>query len=93
MVPQFFISKHSVKCPWDAKGKVMRTLIDETRTKKVELIYGIKVYHETGWALVLPDSEEPLFHIYSEASLLMRRALREVYMDASTNRTNLTVVL
>lgn len=80
MVPQFFISKRSVKCPWDAKGKVMRTLIDETRTKKVELIDGIKVYHETGWALVLPDSEEPLFHIYSEASTPDEaEALREVY--------------
>ena len=56
-------------------------LIDETRTKKVELIDGIKVYHETGWALVLPDSEEPLFHIYSEASTPDEaEALRETYM-------------
>ena len=81
MVPQFYMSKRSVKCPWEAKGKVMRTLIDETRTKKVELIDGIKVYHETGWALVLPDSEEPLFHIYSEASTPDEaEALRETYM-------------
>lgn len=82
MVPEFYISKRSVKCPWEAKGKVMRTLIDETRTKKVELIDGIKVYHETGWALVLPDSEEPLFHIYSEASTPGEaEALREAYMN------------
>jgi mannose-1-phosphate guanylyltransferase/phosphomannomutase len=60
----------------------MRTLINETRTKQVELIDGIKVYHEKGWALVLPDSEEPLFHIYSEASSPDEaEALREAYMN------------
>ena len=47
MVPEFYISKRSVKCPWEAKGKVMRTLIDETRTKKVELIDGIKAVSYT----------------------------------------------
>jgi len=82
MVPEFYISKRSVECPWEAKGKVMRTLINETRTKQVELIDGIKVYHEKGWALVLPDSEEPLFHIYSEASSPDEaEALREAYMN------------
>jgi mannose-1-phosphate guanylyltransferase/phosphomannomutase len=81
MVPEFYMSKHSVGCPWEAKGKVMRTLINETGTKKIELIDGIKIYHETGWALVLPDSEEPLFHIYSEASSPKEaKALREAYI-------------
>ncbi len=82
MVPQFYMSKRTVECPWDDKGKVMRTLIEETRTEKVELIDGIKVYHDTGWALILPDSEEPLFHVYSEASTPAdAEALREMYMS------------
>lgn len=81
MVPRFYMSKRTVECPWDDKGKVMRTLIEETRNERVELIDGIKVYHENGWALILPDSEEPLFHVYSEASTSAEaEALREAYM-------------
>ncbi|MGE5586239.1 MAG: sugar phosphate nucleotidyltransferase [Bacillota bacterium] len=81
MVPQFYMSKRTVECPWEDKGKVMRMLIEQTRGEKVELIDGIKVYHDTGWALILPDSEEPLFHVYSEASTPAdAEALREMYM-------------
>ena len=38
----------------------MRTLIDEGQDNQVELLDGIKVYHDQGSALVLPDAEEPL---------------------------------
>lgn len=81
MVPKFYMSKRTVECPWEDKGKVMRMLIEQVRDEKVELIDGIKVYHDTGWALILPDSEEPLFHVYSEASTPTdAEALREMYM-------------
>ncbi|MGE5594241.1 MAG: sugar phosphate nucleotidyltransferase [Betaproteobacteria bacterium] len=81
MVPKFYMSKRTVECPWEDKGKVMRMLIEQVRGEKVELIDGIKVYHDTGWALILPDSEEPLFHVYSEASTSAdAEALREMYM-------------
>ncbi|MDI6637462.1 MAG: mannose-1-phosphate guanyltransferase [Bacillota bacterium] len=81
MVPQFYMSKRTVECPWEDKGKVMRMLIEQVRNEKVELIDGIKVYHDTGWALILPDSEEPLFHVYSEASTPAdAETLREMYM-------------
>ncbi|HHV63110.1 MAG TPA: NTP transferase domain-containing protein [Firmicutes bacterium] len=79
-VPRFYVSKCSVDCPWEAKGRVMRTLIEETQHQEVELIDGVKVFHQTGWALILPDSDEPLFHIYSEASTPQdAEALREIY--------------
>jgi mannose-1-phosphate guanylyltransferase/phosphomannomutase len=32
------------------------------------VIDGLKVFHEQGWALVLPDAENPVFQIYSEAA-------------------------
>jgi mannose-1-phosphate guanylyltransferase/phosphomannomutase len=81
LVPRFYMSKRTVECPWEDKGKVMRMLIEQVRNEKVELIDGIKVYHDTGWALVLPDSEEPLFHVYSEASTPAdAETLREMYM-------------
>lgn len=79
-VPQFYVSRCSVDCPWEVKGRVMRTLIEETQQQEVELIDGVKVFHQTGWALILPDSDEPLFHIYAEASTPRdAEALREIY--------------
>jgi mannose-1-phosphate guanylyltransferase/phosphomannomutase len=32
----------------------------------VELVDGVKVHHDRGWALVLPDPEEPTTHIWVE---------------------------
>ena len=61
--------QEAVNCPWEAKGRVMRRLIEDSAQQgRVELIDGVKVYHQTGWTLVLPDSEEPVVRIYSEGS-------------------------
>ena len=32
------------------------------------MIDGVKVPEEDGWALVLPDPEEPLTHVWAEAA-------------------------
>ena len=32
------------------------------------LVDGVKVLHDDGWALVLPDPEEPLTHVWAEAA-------------------------
>ena len=42
--------------PWEQKGAVMRSLVEQTQGRNVELIDGIKVHHDTGWVLVLPGS-------------------------------------
>lgn len=66
-LPQFFTSHTKVRCPWEAKGKVMRVLAEETSGSKVEMLDGIKIYQaDDAWALVLPDSSEPVVHVYSE---------------------------
>lgn len=68
-VPEFYMRQEAVNCPWEAKGRVMRRLIEDSAQQgRVELIDGVKVYHQTGWTLVLPDSEEPVVRIYSEGS-------------------------
>lgn len=67
MAPRSYMAKQIVDCPWEDKGRVMRRLIEETDGEDVQLIDGIKVYDDHGWTLILPDSEEPLFHVYSEA--------------------------
>ena len=35
-------------------------------SREVDLMDGIKVFDERGWAQVLPDPDEPLIHIYAE---------------------------
>ncbi len=66
-IPKCHVYKELVQCPWAAKGLVMRRLMEDIKGRQVELLDGIKVYYPQGWALVLPDSEEPVFCILSEA--------------------------
>mgnify|MGYP000889324343 CR=1 FL=1 len=57
-----------VFCPWKDKGRVMRELISQTQPENTLYLDGIKTYTGTGWALVVPDGDEPLFQILSEAA-------------------------
>ncbi len=67
-IPDFFVLRRSVPCPWELKGTVMRVMTRECRDDgKVELIDGIKIYQNGRWALILPDASEPVFHLYAEA--------------------------
>jgi mannose-1-phosphate guanylyltransferase/phosphomannomutase len=38
------------------------------RDRDVDLLDGIKVFDERGWAQLLPDPDEPLVHIYAEGA-------------------------
>jgi len=57
----------NIQCSWEHKGKVMRSLLETAGQQRIQLLDGVKVFHQHGWALVWPDAEEPLFHILSEA--------------------------
>ncbi len=46
----------------------MRVLTERLRDRDVDLLDGIKVFDERGWAQVLPDPDEPLVHIYAEGA-------------------------
>ena len=67
-IPDFYTKEKVIECPWEQKGKVMRWLIQEESkgNNVVELFEGIKIRHDNGWALILPDSEEAVCRIYSE---------------------------
>lgn len=67
-IPGFYISKKSIQCPWELKGKVMRTLITDNHENKMELLDGVRFTEENGWVLVLPDADMPVFRIYSEGN-------------------------
>jgi mannose-1-phosphate guanylyltransferase / phosphomannomutase len=64
-LPAIHVSHETVVTPWEQKGMVMRTLVERSERDLV-LVDGVKVLHDGGWALVLPDPEEPLTHIWAE---------------------------
>jgi mannose-1-phosphate guanylyltransferase/phosphomannomutase len=58
-----------IDCPWELKGAVMRRMTEKLHDGRVSLVDGIKVFLDHGeWALVLPDAEDALFHVYAEAA-------------------------
>jgi len=66
-VPERFLLRDQVTCPWEAKGRVMRKLIEETREENVSLIDGVKISYDREWVLLYPDQDKPYFHIVAEA--------------------------
>jgi mannose-1-phosphate guanylyltransferase/phosphomannomutase len=66
-LPRPHIAREVVVTPWEQKGTVMRTLVEQSKDRQVELIDGIKVHHADGWALALPDPEEPVTRVWAEA--------------------------
>ena len=78
-LPAVYIERETVVTPWEQKGAVMRTLLELSKDREVDLIDGVKVHHDNGWALALPDPEEPVTHLWAEAesSAAARRLAQE----------------
>jgi mannose-1-phosphate guanylyltransferase / phosphomannomutase len=66
-LPRVHIAHQSVHTPWEQKGMVMRTLVERSEGRDLVLVDGVKVLEPDGWALVLPDPEEPVTHVWAEA--------------------------
>lgn len=85
-LPEAYTGSQDTECPWEAKGKVMRTLIESEPPDQVELLDGIKVHRDNGWALVLPDADEPLYRVFSEGfSQEIADELTNVYVEKIKN--------
>ncbi|HEX5365544.1 MAG TPA: mannose-1-phosphate guanyltransferase [Acidimicrobiales bacterium] len=67
-LPTVHIVHETVVTPWEQKGTVMRSLVELSKDRQVELVDGVKVHHGEGWALALPDPEEPVTHIWAEGT-------------------------
>ncbi len=57
----------TVFCPWKDKGRVMRTLMNSADVTKSSFVDGLKHHTASGWALVIPDGDNPVFNISTEA--------------------------
>jgi len=70
-IPSSTLVHKTVSCPWSLKGTVMRTVTEElqrTDGRRLSLLDGIKVFYKGGWAQILPDADEALFHVYAEGA-------------------------
>jgi mannose-1-phosphate guanylyltransferase/phosphomannomutase len=65
-LPRTHVVQEAVNTPSDHKGAVMRSLV-ENADGELELVDGVKVHYDDGWALVLPDPEDPICHVWAEA--------------------------
>jgi mannose-1-phosphate guanylyltransferase/phosphomannomutase len=65
-LPQPTLVHLQLHCPFALKGLVMRVLTERLKDRRLDLMDGIKVFDERGWAQVLPDPDEPLLHLYAE---------------------------
>ncbi|MFA5384126.1 MAG: sugar phosphate nucleotidyltransferase [Eubacteriales bacterium] len=78
-IPSFFVSEKEISVPWEAKGRVIRVLTDTDQ--ETQLLDGVKVFHNDGWALVLPDPEEPVCRVFSEGSSMeIAESLADMYI-------------
>ncbi len=82
MIPDFYISKSEVECPWESKGKVIRKIMQENNGEGIETLEGVKVFQEGGWVLVLPDAEKPVCNVISESySAEFAEELTNIYIN------------
>ncbi|HLP90384.1 MAG TPA: mannose-1-phosphate guanyltransferase [Nostocaceae cyanobacterium] len=69
-LPRVIHRTYTVRCPWTAKGALMRYLVETHPAQNLELIDGVKIRqpYDDNWLLVLPDASEPLVHLYANSN-------------------------
>jgi mannose-1-phosphate guanylyltransferase / phosphomannomutase len=66
-LPRVFSAHEGVVTPWEKKGTVMRAVMELSKDRPTVLVDGVKILHDDGWCLIVPDPEEALTHIWAEA--------------------------
>lgn len=82
-LPVFYLHRETVKCPWEVKGTIIRSLIEKfSQDNYSNTIEGVKFKHPEGWILILPDLEKPLVNIISESkSMEIAKEITNVFKD------------
>ncbi|HIK35650.1 MULTISPECIES: mannose-1-phosphate guanyltransferase [unclassified Thermosynechococcus] len=65
-LPRVHYYHRPIRCPWIAKGSLMRHLVETHPRNHLSLIDGVKIGEPNTdhWVLILPDASEPLVHLY-----------------------------
>ena len=76
-LPAAHVVRHELPTPWERKGAVMRQVVEAAKGRPSDDTDGIKVFHPelagdpaspVPWALVVPDTVEPVTHLWAEAT-------------------------
>jgi len=70
-IPTSTLMHKTVACPWSLKGTVMRTAAEQLQQRSGEdsqlsMVDGIQLSTEGAWVQLLPDADEPVFHVFAE---------------------------
>lgn len=82
-LPEVHMVTREVVTPWEQKGSVMRVLVEQSKDRELDLIDGVRIHHDDGWALVLPDPDDPLTRVTAEG---VDRAAAERLADEYVRR-------
>jgi mannose-1-phosphate guanylyltransferase/phosphomannomutase len=75
-LPEVCLARREIPTPWERKGAVMRQIVEAAKERPVDDTDGIKVFHTPNgagegeaadWVLVVPDTVEPVTHLWAEA--------------------------
>lgn len=69
-LPEFYVYRDELSCPWEIKGKILRSLLESSKEDSYSTIEGASFMHPEGHILILPDSERPFFNIITESHLM-----------------------
>jgi mannose-1-phosphate guanylyltransferase/phosphomannomutase len=74
-IPDSSLVHKTVPCPWTLKGTVMRTATETLQRqaqaaegRAISLIDGVRIVQDGDWVQLLPDADEPIFHVYAEGA-------------------------
>jgi len=67
-LPDANVVHRTVPTAWDRKGAVMRRVAGDRSADRTEETEGLKMFHGSEWALVIPDPEDPVTHVWAEGS-------------------------
>jgi mannose-1-phosphate guanylyltransferase/phosphomannomutase len=80
-LPPAHVRHGTVVTPWERKGAVMRHVASAAEGDRTDDTEGLKVFHGSDWALVVPDPEDPLTHVWAEGGTADEtEALLETYV-------------
>jgi mannose-1-phosphate guanylyltransferase/phosphomannomutase len=81
-LPNANVVHRTVATAWDRKGAVMRQVAGDRSADRTDETEGLKLFHGSDWALVIPDPEDPVTHVWAEGSTEGEsRAVAERYIS------------
>jgi mannose-1-phosphate guanylyltransferase / phosphomannomutase len=66
-LPATHLIRRDVATPWEAKGLVMRRLLETADGQAADTTDGLKSYRGEDWVLVAPHPQEPVIRVWAEA--------------------------